>query len=93
MSVHLFDGIFRDGSLAMRWGEIERCTFADNDRSLSAATFGRPDDYHSGLQSIIAKLMAHSELRLRAARWPDSTVTDRISLSGSGRAISALRCG
>lgn len=94
LSVHLFDGIFRDGNIAMRWNEdaIERYSFTDNNQSLSAAEWVGADDFHPALEDIIAKLMAHSELRLRVGRWPDTQVTDRISLNGSTRAIGALAC-
>ena len=96
LSLRLFGSgaIFRDGSVALRWdeGPIERYTFQDDNESLSAATRVGADDHLPQLQSIITKLGAHSELRVRAARWPNTTVTDRISLSGSGQAISALGC-
>ena len=95
LSVRLFDGIFRDGDIALRWdeGAVERHTFADNDQSLSVATFWGADDYNPSLASIIDKLKTRSSLRVRVGRWPSTTVTDRLSLRGSGRAIGALGCG
>ena len=96
LSLYIFgDGaIFRDGDVALRWdeGPIERYTFQDDNESLSAATRVGADDYLPELRPIITKLGAHSELRVRAARWPNTTVTDRLSLSGAGQAIAALEC-
>ena len=95
VSIRMFDGIFRDGDIDLRWdeGTIESYTFEDNDDNLAASSASIMPDYEPRLRSVVAKLMAHSELRLRVGRWPDTTVTDRISLNGSGRAIRALRCG
>ena len=95
VSIRMFDGIFRDGDVDLRWdeGAIESYSFEDNDDNLAASSASIMPDYEPRLRSVVAKLMAHSELRLRVGRWPDTTVTDRISLNGSGRAIRALRCG
>lgn len=94
VSIRMFDGIFRDGDVDLRWdeGAIESYTFEDNDDNLAASSSAIMPDYEPRLRAVVAKLMAHSELRLRVGRWPDTTVTDRISLNGSGRAIRALGC-
>ena len=87
MSIHfLGGGIFRDGSVALRWDEgvVEHYTFQDNNELLSGGI--------TRTWMIITKLRAHSELRVRVARYPNTTVTDRISLSGADQAIAALAC-
>ncbi len=95
LSIFLMDGTFRDGDVAMRWdgGAVESYTFmATGDQSLAAGGWEHGDDYQPEFENILGKLKAHSELRLRVWREPDTAVTDRISLSGSGRAIRALGC-
>ena len=95
LTIVLLDGIFRDGNIATRWdgGEIERFRLTDNDESLSANAWYNASDYHPLVFGLIARLLAHSELRVRFERWPDTQVTDRLSLRGSTRAIRALGCG
>lgn len=92
--IFMFDGTFRDGDIDLRWdeGEIESYAFEADGDSLSASTASIMDDYNPEVRPIVAKLMAHSELRVRVGRRPDTRVTDRISLNGSGRAIRALGC-
>ena len=94
LNVRMGGEIFRDGDIDMRWdeGAVESYTFKDDNQSLSASTSAIMDDYNPGARAIVAKLMAHSELRVRVGRWPSTTVTDRISLRGSSRAIGALGC-
>ena len=94
MSIHfLGSAIFRDGSVALRWDEglVEHYTFQDNNEHLSAATLLNPTTI-TRTWMIITKLRAHSELRVRVASYPNTTVTDRISLSGADQAIAALAC-
>ena len=90
----LHEGIFNDGLVTAGWddGTVEQFTFYDGDRILSASTWTGSDRYVAGLGAFVAKLKAGSELHLLVKRFPDTRVTDRISLRGSSRAIDALGC-
>ena len=92
LSVFLMDGTFRDGDIDMRWdeGTVELHVHGDRRPEPSRRGWEYGDDYQPEFENILGKLKAHSELRLRVWREPDTAVTDRISLSGSGRAIRAL---
>ena len=89
------DGIFDGGEIEVRWdnGEVEKHFLEDEDTILYADDFGWLDDQRLSFASVlVTKLMLYSELRLRVRSWPDTRVTDRISLIGSTRAIEALSC-
>ena len=89
------DGIFHDGEIEVRWdnGEVEKHFLEDENTILYADDFGWLDDQRLSFASVlVTKLMLYSELRLRVRSWPDTRVTDRISLIGSTRAIEALSC-
>ena len=84
----------RLGLVEARWdnGEVERTAFRHIGELLvvtDASERGGWWDNHIGLTD---RLRQHNDLRLRVTRWPDTRVTDRVSLAGSTRAIEQLPC-
>ena len=81
-------GVFGDGSIETQWddGSTETYRFQEEDGTLRASSTS-PE-----VGSLIGKLGQRRTVRILAMNARDEEVTDRISLTGSSRAIGALSC-
>ena len=81
-------GVFGDGSIETQWddGSTETYRFQEEDGTLRASSTS-PE-----IGSLIGKLGQHRTVRILAMNARSEEVTDRISLTGSSRAIGVLPC-
>ena len=79
---------FHNGDVEVQWddGSTEQYALEDLNDTLSGSSASPP------VKSLIEKLQQRSTVRLRVTKEQDEQVTDRISLSGSSRAIGSLPC-
>ena len=78
---------FRNGDVEVQWddGSTEQYALQDQSATLSGSSES------TQVRTLIAKLRQRNTARLRVAAQNDQ-VTDRISLTGSSRAIGSLPC-
>ena len=81
-------GALAGGSVEAQWddGSIERYRFEVEDGTLRGVSTS------SQIRSLIGKLGQRRNVRILALNARNEEVTDRISLTGSSRAIGALPC-
>ena len=79
---------FHNGDVEVQWddGSTEQYALQDRNDTLSGSSASPP------VKALIEKLQQRSTARLRVTKEQDEQVTDRISLSGSSRAIGSLPC-
>lgn len=82
------DAALSNGDVEARWddGSTERYTLHDQDGTLSTSSTSPQG------RNLVAKLRQRNTVRLRVAAGRPTEVTDRISLTGSSRAIRSLPC-
>ena len=81
-------GALGDGSVETQWddGSMERYRFQEEDGTLRAVSTS------PRIKSLIGKLGQRRTVRILAMNARSEEVTDRISLTGSSRAIGVLPC-
>ena len=79
---------FRNGDVEVQWddGSTERYALQDQNDTLSGSSAS------PRVRALIAKLRQRNTARLRVTKAQNEQVTDRISLTGSSRAIGSLPC-
>ena len=79
---------FSDGSVETQWdyGSMERYRFQKNERILSASSTS------ALVRDLVGELTKRRTVRILAGNARDEPVADRISLTGSSRAIGSLPC-
>ena len=79
---------FHNGDVEVQWddGSTEQHALQDLNDTLSGSSASPP------MKALIEKLQQRNTVRLRVTKEQGEQVTDRISLSGSSRAIGSLPC-